>query len=42
MKPIALKGLYKRCSDAAVDKYPLVTLLATADTLATHLIEGRR
>lgn len=25
--------------NAAVDKYPLVTLLATADNLATHLIE---
>ena len=25
--------------NAAVDKYPLVTLLATADTLATHLLE---
>lgn len=25
--------------NAAVDKYPLVTLLATADNLATHLVE---
>ena len=25
--------------NAAVDKYPLITLLATADTLATHLVE---
>ncbi len=26
--------------NAAVDAYPLVTLLATADNLATHLVEG--
>lgn len=28
-----------KAHNAAVDKYPLVTLLATADDLATHLVE---